>query len=262
MSWSGSSSRGHWVDRNESHMKIITLTIAIFCITLTACKSTTAQVDLPTAIIQPTSPIIPTLVLTSTPTQTPISTITSIPSTTATMTKTPFPTSTAYPPKGACPLDLSSENINIFALYKGPDHPGLDIAAPMGTSHISPGDCTVLYFYVEDNGGQGAQLRCANLPSVDRISLHHIDLSYNDFETLRYYGIPVDEVFNDDGTIKKGEFSFGYDLPNAFTSWGNDLHIYSGNSGSSLPHTHINVWILIDGELAYQDPLEFLDCQE
>jgi hypothetical protein len=208
----------------------------------------------------PTIKITPTETATQTKTAIPTSTFTLVP--TATITKTPKPTSTPYPLKGACPLDLSQENVSIFALFKGAEHPGVDIAAPKGTPHISPGDCTVLYFYVQDDGGQGVQLRCKNLSSVDRISLHHIDLSQHNYETLDYYGIPKDEVYNDDGTVKKEKFDIT-PRSNAFTSWGEDLHIYSGNTGNSgLPHTHINVWILSGGELKYQNPLEYLNCYE
>jgi hypothetical protein len=181
---------------------------------------------------------------------------------TATITKTPENTATPYPSKGTCPLNLSQEGVYFFAGYDSNNHLGIDIAAPEGTQHISPGDCEILYFYIQDDGGQGVQLRCANLPSVDRITLHHIDLSQHDFETLDYYGILKSDVFNDDGSVKTVEF--GFNIPNSYTNWGENLHIYSGNTGKSgLPHTHITIWTLNNGELDdHNNPIEYLDCQE
>lgn len=180
-----------------------------------------------------------------------------------TATKTQMPTLTPYPPKGPCPLDLSEENVDFFGGYSE-NHLGLDIAAPEGTSHYSPGDCHVLYFFVQTDGCQGVQLRCNNFPSVDRLSLAHIDLSQKDYETLRYYGIPKDEIYNEDGKIKSDEFRQLFPSKSDFTSWGNDLHIYSGNTGKSgLPHTHISIWTKENGNLdEHNDPLEFLNCQD
>jgi hypothetical protein len=166
--------------------------------------------------------------------------------------------SSPTPKLGLCPIDLEQQNVYFFAPY-GLTHSGIDIAGERGTPHISPGDCNILYFYIQNDNGQGVMLRCSNLPELDRISLHHIDLAWNGYETLKWYRIPIEALFDPQGKpIKETNY-----IPtrNSSVSWGEPLYIFMGNSGSTLIHTHIGAWTLENNVLSEDnDPLEYLSC--
>lgn len=164
---------------------------------------------------------------------------------------------------GLCPIDMSAPGIWISNLYSSNHHLGLDIAGPFGEPHFSPGNCNVIEFYVGDDEGNGMLLECSDIP-LDKITLHHIDFRYNNYETLVWYGIPIETFFKSDGSFKLGVLGV---KPNENETLirGENLHIYMGTTGynSARIHTHITAWTFSDGKLsAYNDPQEYFDCFE
>jgi hypothetical protein len=157
---------------------------------------------------------------------------------------------------------MSLPEVYIFAGWSGETHYGIDIAGPHGTPHRSPDNCTVSSLYLQEDGGQGMLLRCPRLPP-DKVSLHHGDFSINDYETLRWYGIPIDTFFHEDGAPKLGFFSTE-PAKNKAAARGADLHFYMACTGHcGLVHTHVGSFIWANDQW-YDggDPAQFLDCSQ
>jgi len=170
---------------------------------------------------------------------------------------------------GLCPIDMSLPGVYLFERWIPGVHYGIDIAGPYGTPHRSPDYCEVYELFVDDYGGHGIKLRCPNL-DIDNLNLGwghinmgHGDFSYNDYDTLRWYGIPVETFFNSDGSPKIGVKGIR-PTQNSQVARGDDLHFYMACTGNcGLVHTHINLYIYdernhewIDGG----DPNRVLDC--
>lgn len=164
-----------------------------------------------------------------------------------------------------CPVDLSLPEVYLFAGYSESHH-GLDIAGPYGTPHRSPENCRVDELYIDNSGGHGILLVCPSLNErfgIRKVGLGHFDFSYNDYETLRWYGIPVETFFNSDGSPKNGLLA-AVPTRNRNVSTGQDLHVYMACTGNcAIVHTHISVWTWVNGQWsAANDPSQYLDCFE
>lgn len=161
-----------------------------------------------------------------------------------------------------CPVDLSLPDVYIFEFYIPKKHAGLDIAGPYGTPHVSPGKCIVDSLYIQDDGGQGILLRCSNVNAV-KVGLHHVDFSYNNFETLAWFGIPKNTLFDENNEPILNTMNI---LPskNGTLYMGENLHLYMASTGrSGLVHTHVGIWTLIDNKFSdWNDPQAYLACAE
>lgn len=205
----------------------------------------------------------------------PLPTHTSTPTKTATPTETPGPTDTPSPTQtpipgmGLCPIDMSLPGVYLFARWIPGVHHGIDIIGPYGTPHRAPDYCEVYALYIGDNGDHGVKFKCPQL-DIDNlnlgwghISLGHGDFSYNDHDTLRWYGIPIDTFFESDGSPKTGVTAIN-PTKNRDLSPGDDLHFYMACTGNcGLVHTHVSLYIWNDGEQEWLDggdPNRVLDC--
>jgi len=168
-------------------------------------------------------------------------------------------------PQGLCPIDMSLPGVYLHAGYSESHH-GLDIAGPYGTPHRSPDSCTIDELYIGSNGGHGALLICPDLNAsfgIRKIGLGHVDFSYNDDDTLQWYGIPTETFFNADGSPKTNVLGV-VPTQNGNSSRGQDLHLYMACTGDcGLVHTHIGAWTWVGGGWSNaNDPSPILDCSE
>jgi hypothetical protein len=214
----------------------------------------------------PASTPMPTMTDTPYPTATaipePTETYTPEPTVTPNPTKTPRPTAT--PSSGLCPIDMSLPGVYILA-ESSSSHEGLDIGGPYGTLHQSPDNCNVIELYTglgQQTGQQGIILQCPGLSylGVYRITLGHVDFSYNEYDTLKFYGIPKSRFFNQDGSVIPGQLGV---MPNTnrYMERGENLHIYLACTGFCYNnHTHITIWD--SSGSGNNDPKQFLDCKK
>jgi hypothetical protein len=161
---------------------------------------------------------------------------------------------------GLCPIKMSTPGIRIGNPYSS-SHYGLDNAGPYGVPHFSPGDCEIDELYVGSDGGNGMLLKCSDIP-LAKIEIHHVDFRYNNYETLAWYGIPIDTFFNADGTFKLNILGI---KPTQHISLirGEDLHLYMGTTGANSAgiHTHITAWTSQNGTFSPEnDPALYMDC--
>jgi len=156
-----------------------------------------------------------------------------------------------YEPLNTCPVDMSKGYI--YQKYSN-QHQALDIGAAYGTHLFAPSKCQILRLLISSTtGGHALHMRCNNLPGV--INLGHVDLSFNEYDTLSWYGIPKKTFFNEDGSVNKGVSVVP--LINSTVYSGQDLHLYLACTGRcSRPHVHIS----FDIGNTDPDPLEYLDC--
>ncbi len=183
------------------------------------------------------------------------STITPIPST-PTSTKTPIPTQEV----GICPIKVTKKQKASLAGHFSEYHKGIDIGGGYGTEHRSPHYCEVVTIGIERTRAHIANLHCPGLPSP-YIHIGHIDLSFNDYDTLKWYGIPIRVFFFSDGRPKTG--TYVKPEQNQWHNPGDDLKIYMGNTGySSGVHSHISTGLrrYWGVEQIYVDPCLHLDC--
>ena len=244
-------------------MKRMLVVFLLVNLMLSGCAPASAPMPtpVPSATPLPTAtaytPIPPTATLTLTPYPSP--TYTAVPLT-ATPRPTDTPTPNATPGLGLCPIDMTLPGVYIFQGYVPGQHHGLDIAGPIGIPHRSPGNCRIDELFIGYDGANGILLICSDIP-VSKIGLGHLDFTLNDYDTLRWYGVPLYTFYNEDGSPKYGVLGV-VPLQHRSVRRGEDLHVYMGNTGhSGLPHTHIGVWTIINGQLTdLNDPLLYLDC--
>ena len=205
---------------------------------------------------------------TTTDTATPTTTNTATPTATSIPSQTPRPTETATSApvsKGLCPIDMSLPDVAVCQEYHA-SHDGLDICGLYGTVHRSPADCRVEYLYANAEGGQGMLLWCAELQAkfgIDLVQLAHADLAHDDYETLRWYGVPKSAFFGETGNPLPVT-GLDRQVPpaqNQTVIRGGDLHLYMGSTGrSSGPHVHIGLLTRVGDGWSHVDPMLFLDC--
>ena len=159
-----------------------------------------------------------------------------------------------------CPIDLSTPGVWITT--PPADHIGVDIACPYGVPHFSPGNCRVDELYISSDGGNGILMICADI-AVAKVSLHHVDFRYNNYETLAWYGIPVDTFFNSDGTPIYGVLGVQPTNHNSFVI-GENIHLYMGTTGenSARIHTHMSTWIYENEILVEDYPGKYVGCSK
>lgn len=235
---------------------------------LAACTSA-APTATPTATPKPTNTPQPTS--TPTTTDTPQHTITAAATCTPspTLTNTPSPTRTAsFTPSptfalGTCPLDLSHDGVYYLAGVSS-EHVGVDIIGPHGEPIVSPGNCTVIGLFIDWKNNHGIHLECNDYPlsQVDRIGIAHIDLAWNDYQTLKQYGISIDTFFKYDGSPKIGVENVRPRQNTQFTR-GEGPIAFNGNSGDHpMPyHIHIDFWEIENDQFINLDPDKYLACK-
>lgn len=246
--------------------KKIAFTALFIFLLLSSCTSVSApqtyvatefrnlnQSSSPTVLPSSTSTFTATLAITNT------TTITLSPTITVTRTITPTPLT-----KALCPVDLSTKDVYISAFW-GPSHMGIDIAGPYGTKHMSPDDCYFDEIFIDQEGNQGILLICPRLKKlygIEKIELGHVDFSYENYDSLNWYGIPI-ETFFENNIPKKGLIIAKPTLHSSVKR-GDDLHIYMACTGNcGFTHTHITVWTMINKNLfANNDPLLYIECEE
>lgn len=254
-----------------------TMMVLYSAIVLMACSSTMPEptptaTSLHTATPFPNPPIVSRLTATLTPTTTsgstftPVPTSTSIPrptdtpglSPTHTKTQEPTMTTSAF---GLCPVDMSMKDTRITTAYDEYGY-NYDLWAPHGTPIKSPGECSVISLYIDSRGTQGLHISCSDYPLrlARRISFGHIDLAWNDYETIRMYGIPVDTFFDTSGKPKLGVENVP-PVKNMRFHRGNAPVAYVGNTGDHpMPyHVHITVWST-NNNSDKLDPAKFFSC--
>ena len=161
------------------------------------------------------------------------------------ITFTPTITSTPLT-KGLCPIDLSKPEVYIFAGYS-PTHMGLDIAGPYGTPHISPDECAVDELYIGEAGNHGMLLICPRMNAlygIRKVGIGHLDFAYDDYNTLKWYGVPISTFFENEKP-KKG-FIMTEPTLHGVVNRGEDLRIFMACTGNcGLVHSHIGIWTIV-----------------
>ena len=240
--------------------------ILILTFTLISC-GTVAQdfPEIPFTTALPSFTPSPTFTITAKPTSAHTQAPTKIQISTATSTLYPTDTQTlsATPQFGLCPLDMSHQDIEYLAGFSA-EHPGIDVVGPPGEPIISPGNCEVNGLFIDHHKTQGIHLVCNDYPlnQVDRLTIGHIDLTWNDFETLKQYGISIDTFFDDEGQPKIGVENIPPRKNFQFRR-GQGTIAFNGNTGDHVMpfHIHIDVWKITNNQFENLDPDQYLACK-
>jgi hypothetical protein len=83
---------------------------------------------------------------------------------------------------------------------------GLDIAGPYGTPHISPDECAVDELYIGEAGNHGMLIICPKMNAlygIRKVGIGHLDFAYDDYNTLKWYGVSISTFFENEKP-KKG----------------------------------------------------------
>jgi len=158
-----------------------------------------------------------------------------------------------------CPVDRSSaKGYNyIYHVYVKGDHEGLDVAAAHGTHLLSPGKCYVKNLHTDTYGGDWLSMQCYFNPTR-YVNLGHEDFKLNNYDTLSWYGIPKNAFYNDDGTLKLGEYVNV--TKNSSVYPGQDLHLNMDCTGMCSEITHVHISVNTPDGLSMVDPTKFLAC--
>ena len=162
---------------------------------------------------------------------------------------------------GFCPVDLDvgwkamDSGFGYSEAYGG-YHEGIDLYGPAGLEFQSPHYCKVDSIFVRANsGGHGVWLYCPGLP-VNYFLFYHVNLRFNNYNTLEHYGIPKDTFFTETGAPIRRTASpienFGFMEP------GQPIHVYMGRTDSSSVHLHIEAHK--EKYSPPEDPCLYLDC--
>jgi hypothetical protein len=235
------------------------LYIIIICFVVSGCASLPKSTPFPTETNTPK--LISTATFRSTQTDNPE------PSATVTLQPTLTPTSW----NSTCPVDMSIDGVYIYAGYGpdprgGPDHLGFDIAGPKGTPIKSPYSCHVKEVFIGIDGANVLWLICAGIEGF--LDFGHMDFRLNDYDALKWWGIPIDTFYNPDGTVKPmpaGETLISaHPVKNDSYLQGEPLHVYMASTGhSGLNHLNVSWWILKNGAYdEHNDPEQIIKCRQ
>ena len=164
---------------------------------------------------------------------------------------------------GLCPVDMSDYGVRYYNSFrtestnKGVPHDGIDISGPEGYKLKSPHYCKV--YRLEIGKGRGAQVISFYCPGLisEYVSFGHVDFSYNDYETLKWYGIPLSS-FNLKG-IQRG-FLENPTKNLEFMEPGEFTHAYMSNTGSGRGIVHVHIETAKAQFQTRKDPCLYLDC--
>jgi hypothetical protein len=167
--------------------------------------------------------------------------------------------------KALCPIDMQvghliengmfGENPN-YPFHNG-FHEGIDIFGPRGVEVISPHVCRIESMRISSTGAHSVFLFCPDL-EMPRVEFGHVDLTLNNYETLRWYGVSFAAFHHAEQTR-----AVYIDAPTQnldFMQPGESTHVYMGNTGAKSVHLHLE--IKQDKYAPPVDPCLVFDCCE
>ncbi len=180
----------------------------------------------------------------------------------------PTPTATVTPipnvEQGLCPVNMDDYGVRYFNSFRtertseGVPHNGIDISGPEGYELKSPHYCMIDYLFIGRNGAHGICLYCPGL-KTKYILFGHMDFTYNDFETLKWYGIPN---YSFHFREKEGGGKLAIPTKNLeYTEPGEFIHVYMSDTGSNVVIVHVHISTHQDSTYrSPEDPCLYLDC--
>ena len=166
--------------------------------------------------------------------------------------------------KGLCPVDISARGVSLTSRFgvlyksgpfKGKTHEGIDIAGKHGTMHIVPENGSSIILGRDNIGGLKFYYSMEN----GRILfMTHFDFSFNNYATLRFFGLDPSLFYDSDGNLKNQRNKEWKATQNTQIWQGQILPLYMGMTGEGnyFVHTHIGIKSLG----TYINPCLYLDC--
>ena len=164
-----------------------------------------------------------------------------------------------------CPVDMQIGHLIENGMFgENPNYPyhngfheGIDIFGPRGVELVSPHVCRIESIRISSIGAHSVFLYCPDL-ETPRVEFGHVDLTINDYETLRWYGVSFAAFHHAVQTR-----AVYIDSPTEhldFMQPGESTHIYMGDTGAKSVHLHLE--IKQDQYAPPVDPCLVFDCCE
>ncbi|OGO29998.1 MAG: hypothetical protein A2Z16_01725 [Chloroflexi bacterium RBG_16_54_18] len=163
--------------------------------------------------------------------------------------------------KGLCPVDMETPGVYFafeFGHIKtnGERHKGIEIGGKQYTLHKAPDNGTGIRLGFDDHGGLFFQF---TMETGKWIFLDHLDFSYNDYATLRFFGIDPSLFYDSDGKLKTNVRDENWiAVKNVELFTGQILPLYMSCTGNpqGFVHTHVAIYPQLENPCLYLDYCE------